>query len=44
MLKIKEYVRAESLSQAYELNQKRSSRILGGMLWMQETAFGPVLG
>ena len=35
MLKIKEYVRAESLSQAYELNQKRSSRILGGMLWMK---------
>lgn len=35
MLKIKEYVRAESISQAYELNQKRSSRILGGMLWMK---------
>lgn len=35
MLKIKEYVRAESLSQAYELNQKRSNRILGGMLWMK---------
>lgn len=34
MLKIQEYVRAESLEQAYELNQKRSSRVLGGMLWM----------
>lgn len=35
MLKIKEYVKAESLEQAYELNQKRSSRIIGGMLWMK---------
>lgn len=35
MLKIKEYVKAESLAQAYELNQKRSTRILGGMLWLK---------
>lgn len=35
MLKIKEYVKAESLEQAYELNQKRSTRILGGMLWLK---------
>lgn len=35
MLKIKEYVKAESLEQAYELNQKRTNRILGGMLWMR---------
>ena len=35
MLKIREYVKAESLEQAYELNQKRSSRIIGGMLWMK---------
>lgn len=35
MLRIKEYVRAESLEQAYELNQKRSSRIVGGMLWLK---------
>lgn len=35
MLKIKEYVRAESLKQAYELNQKRGNRIVGGMLWMK---------
>lgn len=35
MLRIKEYVKAESLSQAYELNQKRTNRILGGMLWMR---------
>ena len=32
MLKIKEYVKAESLQQAYELNQKKSNRLLGGML------------
>ena len=35
MLKIKEYVKAESLEQAYELNQKRTNRIIGGMLWMR---------
>lgn len=35
MLKIKEYVKAESLEQAYELNQKRTNRIVGGMLWMK---------
>lgn len=35
MLKMKEYVRAESLEQAYELNQKKTNRILGGMLWMR---------
>nr|WP_300323419.1 FAD binding domain-containing protein [uncultured Anaerostipes sp.] len=35
MLKIKEYVRAESLAQAYELNQKKSTCILGGMLWLK---------
>ena len=35
MLKIREYVKAGSLAQAYELNQKKSNRILGGMLWMK---------
>ena len=35
MLKIKEYVKAESLAQAYELNQKRANRIIGGMLWLK---------
>lgn len=35
MLRIKEYVKAESLEQAYELNQKKSNRIIGGMLWMK---------
>lgn len=35
MLKMKEYVKAESLEQAYQLNQKKTNRILGGMLWMR---------
>jgi len=32
---IKNYVRAQSLEEAYTLNQKRSSRVIGGMLWMK---------
>ena len=35
MMRIKEYVKAASLEEAYELNQKRSNRVLGGMLWMR---------
>ena len=35
MLTIKEYRRAESLEEAWQLNQKRSNRILGGMLWLK---------
>lgn len=35
MLKFKEYIRPESLDEAYHLNQKRSSRILGGMMWLK---------
>ena len=35
MLKIKEIVRPQSLEEAYELNQKRTNRILGGMLCMR---------
>ena len=35
MLKIKEYVKAESMEHAWELNQKRSAKILGGMLWLK---------
>lgn len=30
MLKIKEYVKVKSLSQAYELNQKKNNKIIGG--------------
>ena len=33
MIKIKDYVRVGSLEEAYELNQKKSACILGGMLW-----------
>lgn len=35
MLTIKEYRKAESLEEAWQLNQKRSNRILGGMLWLK---------
>ena len=35
MLKIKEYARPESLAQAYEWNQKKSSCVIGGMLWLK---------
>ena len=37
MLTIRQYVRAESLEQAYELNQKKANLILGGMHWMKMT-------
>lgn len=35
MLTIQEYIKAESLEQAYQLNQKKTSRIIGGMLWLK---------
>ena len=35
MIKIKEYVMAESLEQAYDLNQKKRNCIIGGMLWLK---------
>lgn len=35
MLTIKEYVRAKSLQEAYELCQNKSSVVLGGMLWLK---------
>ncbi len=35
MLKISNYVRAKSLEEAYQLCQKRSNVILGGMLWLK---------
>ena len=35
MLKFREYVRAESLEDAYVRNQKKSAHILGGMLWLK---------
>ena len=33
MLTIRQYVRAESLEQAYTLAQKRNNMVLGGMVW-----------
>lgn len=35
MMTIKNYVRAQSLEEAWQLNQKRSNRIIGGMLWLK---------
>lgn len=35
MLKIREYVKVKDLEEAYTLNQKRSSCVLGGMLWLK---------
>lgn len=35
MMNIQKYVRAQSLEEAYQLNQNRRSRILGGMLWLK---------
>ena len=35
MLTIQNYVRVKSLDEAYELNQNKHNRILGGMLWLK---------
>lgn len=35
MLTIKNYVRAETVQQAYDLAQKRNNVVLGGMLWLK---------
>lgn len=35
MLTINKYVKANCLEQAYELNQARNARIMGGMMWMR---------
>lgn len=35
MITIQNYVRAESLEEAYRLNQSRPNRIIGGMLWLK---------
>lgn len=35
MLQIREYIRASSLDEAYELNQKKSNIIIGGMHWLK---------
>ena len=33
MITVKEYKKVASIEEAYELNQKRTNRIIGGMLW-----------
>ena len=35
MITIKEYVRVKSLEEAWQLNQNKRNRILGGMLWIR---------
>lgn len=35
MITIQNYVRAKSLEEAWQLNQNKRSRILGGMLWLR---------
>lgn len=35
MIQIKQYVKAASLEEAYELNQKKSNVIIGGMQWLK---------
>ncbi len=35
MISIKEYRKAESLEEAWELNQKKANRIIGGMMWLK---------
>lgn len=35
MMNIQNYVRVKSLEEAYELNQKKQNRIIGGMLWLK---------
>ena len=35
MITIQNYVRAQSLEEAWELNQKKRNRVVGGMLWMK---------
>jgi CO/xanthine dehydrogenase FAD-binding subunit len=35
VITIQNYVKAESLEEAWQLNQKKSARIMGGMMWMR---------
>ncbi len=39
MITIKNYVRPKSLEEAWTLNQKKSNRIIGGMLWMRMSKY-----
>ena len=35
MIGIQKYIRAQSLEEAYQLNQSRTNRVMGGMLWLK---------
>ena len=35
MITIQKYVRAQSLEEAYQLNQSKRNRIVGDMMWMR---------
>ena len=35
MLTVQNYVRPQTLEEAWELNQKKKNRIIGGMLWLR---------
>jgi CO/xanthine dehydrogenase FAD-binding subunit len=35
MITIQKYVRAQSLEEAYQLNQNKRNRVIGGMLWVK---------
>lgn len=37
MINIREYKKAATLEEAWELNQKRMNRVIGGMLWIKMT-------
>ena len=45
MITIREYVRPATLEEAWTLNQKRTSRVIGGILWlkMQQRAVGTAI-
>ncbi len=38
MMTIKNYVRAQSLEEAYTLNQSRRNKLIGGMVWLKMTS------
>ena len=35
MMTIREYARPATLEEAWKLNQKKTNRVLGGMLWLK---------
>ena len=35
MMTIREYARPATLEEAWQLNQKKPNRVLGGMLWLK---------